>query len=148
MYKLRKIATQSFLKPFRFSITTEQHINIKGSFSQIHDIGIDIRVPKNKERMIEVHSIPQIVMKREIKPFLESLIENFPSLAINGQIDEVFNLIACHSSYRAGETITFHQAREILTELEKTENPTICAHGRPTYFRITYQELLKQVRRI
>ncbi|MHA2075017.1 MAG: DNA mismatch repair endonuclease MutL [Candidatus Hodarchaeales archaeon] len=148
MYKLRKIATQSFLKPFRFEITPEQLTKIKESIILIHNLGIDVRIPKNKDRMVEVHSIPRIIMKREIKPFLESIIENFSSLVINGQIDKVFSLIACHASYRAGDTISFRQAKEILTVLEQAENPTICAHGRPTYFRITYQEFLKQVRRI
>ncbi|MHA1968783.1 MAG: hypothetical protein ACW964_13385 [Candidatus Hodarchaeales archaeon] len=121
---------------------------MKESIILIHNLGIDVRIPKNKDRMVEVHSIPRIIMKREIKPFLESIIENFSSLVINGQIDKVFSLIACHASYRAGDTISFRQAKEILTVLEQAENPTICAHGRPTYFRITYQEFLKQVRRI
>jgi DNA mismatch repair protein MutL len=148
LYKIKKIVTQSFLKPFRFYITPEQMIQLKESINLIHKLGIDVRIPKNKDRMVEVHSIPKIIMKREIKPFLESVIENFQSLAINGQIDEVFALIACHSSYRAGDTIAFRQVKEILIELGKTKNPTICAHGRPTYFRITYLEFLKQVRRV
>ena len=148
MYKLKKISTQSFLKPFSLEVTPEQLHLIKNSLVQVNDLGIDLRIPKNKDRTIEIYSIPKIIMKTDIKPFLLALLENLPVLAINKQIDEILTLIACHSSYRAGEKISFHQAKEILTDLEKTENPTICAHGRPTYIRIPYQEFLKQVRRI
>ncbi len=148
MYKMRKVATQTFLKPFYFSINSEQMNTIKESITILNDLGIDIRIPKNERRMIEVHSIPKILMKTDLKPFLQSLFDTLPSLVIHEQIDEIFSLIACHSSYHAGETITFQQTKEILTELEKTENPTICAHGRPTYIRVAYQDFLKQVRRI
>ena len=79
---------------------------------------------------------------------LESLFETLPSSGIHDQIEDVSCLIACHSSHRGGEPISFRQAKNILSELEKTKNPTICAHGRPTYIRIPYQDFLKQVRRI
>jgi DNA mismatch repair protein MutL len=147
MYKVKKVATQTFLKPFCFSINSEQMNTIKKSISLLNDLGIDLRIPKNETKLIEVYSIPKIIMKTDLKPFLQSLFDTLPSLVIQEHIDEIFSLIACHSSYRAGETITFRQAKEILTELGKTENPAICAHGRPTHIRITYRDFLKQVRR-
>ena len=148
MYKVGKVITQTFLKPFKFPITPELLAVIKESINQLNNLGIDLRIPKNSFKTIEVHAIPKIIMKTDMKPFLESLFEVLPSSGIHEQIEEVLCLIACHSSHRGGQTISFRLAKTILSDLEKTENPTICAHGRPTYIRILYQDLLKQVRRI
>jgi DNA mismatch repair protein MutL len=76
------------------------------------------------------------------------LFDDLDKPIIGDHIKEIISLIACHSAYRAGESLSFHQAKELVLELSKTENPNICAHGRPTHFRITHHDMLKQVKRI
>lgn len=148
MFKANKISSQTFLKPFRLFTTPEQHIHILDSLSFLNNLGFDFRIPKGNKREIEVFSIPRILTKTDLKKFLEELLEALPETVIEDQINDILSLIACHASYRAGEILSFQQTKILLQELVKTQNPKICAHGRPTYIRIPYQDLLKQVRRI
>jgi DNA mismatch repair protein MutL len=147
-YKIKKISAQTFLKPFRFSIKNEQQFIVKESLNYFNALGFDIRIPKGESYLIEVHAIPKILMKSDLKKFLTELFDDLDKPIIGDHIKEIISLIACHSAYRAGESLSFHQAKELVLELSKTENPNICAHGRPTHFRITHHDMLKQVKRI
>ncbi|MFX0151591.1 MAG: hypothetical protein ACFFAJ_12465, partial [Candidatus Hodarchaeota archaeon] len=111
-------------------------------------LGFDFRVPKGEKHVIEVHAIPKILEKTDLKKFLSDILENLDVPIVEDQINELMSLIACHSSYQSNETLSFRQAKELLLELAQTKNPGICAHGRPTYFRMTHQDMLKKVRRI
>ncbi|MFX1514908.1 MAG: DNA mismatch repair endonuclease MutL [Promethearchaeota archaeon] len=147
-YEARKISSQTFLKPFRFFITPEQRNHLMESLSYLSTLGFDFRSPKGKKREIEVHAIPSILTKCDLKDFLTDLVDSLPKLAIEKQTKEILSLIACHGSYRAGDLLSFQQTKILLQELLQTENPYTCAHGRPLYFRIPYHDLLKQVQRI
>ncbi|MFW9905628.1 MAG: DNA mismatch repair endonuclease MutL [Candidatus Thorarchaeota archaeon] len=147
-YKARKVSSQTFLKPYSFFVTPEQKNLLMGSLSYLSTLGFDLRAPKGRIREIEVHAIPNILVKCNLKDFLISLLDTLPNKAIEEQINEILSLIACHGSYRAGDHLSFQQAKDLLQELLQTENPHICAHGRPLYFKILYHDLLKQVQRI
>jgi DNA mismatch repair protein MutL len=148
MQKTNKISVQTLLRPFRFFLTPRQRLFIMDLLSSLNDLGFDIRSPKGKKREIEVHSIPKILVKTDLKDFLTSLLDTLSISNVDERISEILSLIACHCSYRAGDVLSFHQSAEIIEGLIKTQDPTICAHGRPTYIRLPYQYLLKQVRRI
>ena len=148
MFKAKKVSSQTFLKPFRLFSTPERRLLIMDSLSHLSDLGFDFRIPKGNKREIEVFAIPRILVKTDLKKFLELLLEILPEMVIEDQINEIMSLVACHASYRAGDVLSFQQAKDLLQGLAQTQNPNICAHGRPTYIRIPYQDFLKQVRRI
>ncbi|MFX0173257.1 MAG: DNA mismatch repair endonuclease MutL [Candidatus Hodarchaeota archaeon] len=148
MYKTQRIVSQTLLKPFRISVKTKHQFIVKESLSYFNALGFDFRVPKGEKHVIEVHAIPKILEKTDLKKFLSDILENLDVPIAEDQINELMSLIACHSSYQSNKTLSFRQAKELLLELAQTKNPSICAHGRPTYFRITHQDMLKKVRRI
>ncbi len=142
--ELGKVSIQTLLQPFKIpKFNVDERL-----IPQLSKLGFDIRIPKNYTDVIEVHGIPQILSKTNIEGFFELLSSKIDTSIFKDEITQILSVIACHTSYRSGDQLSFRQTRELLSHLAKTENPHICAHGRPTYFRITHQELLKQARRI
>ena len=45
--------------------------------------------------------------------------------------------IACHSAIRAGQALTEEEMRALLEQLETTDNPHTCPHGRPTMIHLS-----------
>jgi DNA mismatch repair protein MutL len=45
--------------------------------------------------------------------------------------------IACHSSVRAGQTLSLDESKELIRLLERAEQPRTCPHGRPTMVHLT-----------
>ncbi len=59
-----------------------------------------------------------------------------------------YALTACHSAIRFGQTLAEDEMRELLRQLEETDLPNSCPHGRPTLICLTYEQLEKEFRRI
>jgi DNA mismatch repair protein MutL len=57
---------------------------------------------------------------------------------------DIIQYLACHKSVKAGEAIwNRERVRNLIQELDRCQNPHHCAHGRPTYISITFDELEK-----
>jgi DNA mismatch repair protein MutL len=56
--------------------------------------------------------------------------------------------LACHSSVRAGQLLSFEEMRQLLTQLEQCAAPRTCPHGRPTMILLSATQLERQFGRI
>lgn len=55
--------------------------------------------------------------------------------------------MACKAAIKAGDSLTIEQMRQLITDLNKTENRFSCPHGRPTGWLISLQEIEKHFKR-
>lgn len=52
--------------------------------------------------------------------------------------------LACHGAARAGQTLSVQQMRELVRQLEETELPRTCPHGRPTMLHVSAEQLQRE----
>jgi DNA mismatch repair protein MutL len=52
--------------------------------------------------------------------------------------------IACHSAIRAGKSLTLAEMRALLEQLEVTDNPHTCPHGRPTLIHFSEYQMERE----
>jgi DNA mismatch repair protein MutL len=62
--------------------------------------------------------------------------------------EAMLTTLACHSSVRAGQTLSFEEMRQLLTRLEQCAAPRTCPHGRPTMILVSGTQLERQFGRI
>lgn len=55
-------------------------------------------------------------------------------------IERLLNTMACHSSVRAGQSLSPYEMRELLRALDEVDFG-VCAHGRPVAIRVASNEL-------
>jgi DNA mismatch repair protein MutL len=55
--------------------------------------------------------------------------------------------LACHSAVRAGQPLSAEEMRELLRQLEETQSPRTCPHGRPTMIHLSAEALAREFRR-
>jgi DNA mismatch repair protein MutL len=67
--------------------------------------------------------------------------------AVTAQEDALAASIACHSAIRAGKTMSDSEMRALLEQLEGTDNPHTCPHGRPTMIHLTEHQMEREFRR-
>ncbi|MGM0442336.1 MAG: DNA mismatch repair endonuclease MutL [Elusimicrobiota bacterium] len=58
--------------------------------------------------------------------------------------DEIIKIIACRSSVKAGDSLTYGEVESLVEKLNGCRVPHRCPHGRPVIFRITEKELDKK----
>jgi DNA mismatch repair protein MutL len=61
--------------------------------------------------------------------------------------ERVASSLACHAAVRAGQTLSQEEMRELVKQLEETQMPGTCPHGRPTMIHLSAEALAKEFRR-
>ena len=49
--------------------------------------------------------------------------------------------IACHGAIKSGQTLSDEEMRSLVRQLEQTDNPHTCPHGRPTIIKLSAAQL-------
>lgn len=59
----------------------------------------------------------------------------------------LLRLLSCHGAIRAGQDLTPEEMKSLLLQLDRTESPSHCPHGRPLWILISWDEIEKRFKR-
>ena len=92
-----------------------------------------------------VREVPALLREADVEPLvrdvLSDLLVHGNSERIEARIDELLSTMACHGSVRANRRLNIAEMNALLRDMEATERSGQCNHGRPTWTRLTMQEL-------
>jgi DNA mismatch repair protein MutL len=72
---------------------------------------------------------------------LHELAERGTSLAVEARRERMLATMACHAAVRAHRRLSLPEMNALLREMERTDRADQCNHGRPTWVRLTLEEL-------
>ncbi len=78
--------------------------------------------------------------RQAIASFLDLMLEE----GEGDRRDRVAMSLACHGAIRAGKLLNQDEMRELITQLEGSEAPNTCPHGRPTMIHMSADVLARQ----
>lgn len=94
---------------------------------------------------LEIEAIPLLINTtdtgRLVLDTLRELSNYGNSNVLSEHSEEILSTIACHSAVRANHQLTTVQMNSILRDMEQTLRANYCNHGRPTWFKLSMQEL-------
>jgi len=61
--------------------------------------------------------------------------------------ERLLKTLACHGAIKAGQSLTEAEMRSLLRELDRTEQPSHCPHGRPLWFLLSLDEIERRFKR-
>ncbi len=96
---------------------------------------------------IAVREVPALLGKADIQALISDLADELSLLEATSLLQEklhaVLSRMACHGSVRSGRRLTIEEMNALLREMEETPNSGSCNHGRPTFIRLSLNEIEK-----
>ncbi len=98
---------------------------------------------------VVVRSVPRDLGDADLRGMLSDAASVFTGEARRGMSlkESVAARIACHSSVRGRKILNREEVSELLADLEQTEHPDQCPHGRPTRIFYSLDDLKKMFKR-
>ena len=94
-----------------------------------------------------VRSLPHAIARTDPEKLLRDIDDD---LALNGEalllgekLDLVLATMACHGSVRAGRVLRVDEMNALLREMERTPRSGQCNHGRPTWVKLSMEDVEK-----
>jgi DNA mismatch repair protein MutL len=89
------------------------------------------------------HSLKQGDPEKLLRDIDDDLVKHGEALLLGEKIDLVLANMACHGSVRAGRVMRVDEMNALLREMERTPRSGQCNHGRPTWVKLSMEDVEK-----
>ena len=139
------VDAQGLLEPTMVEISPRQKEIILAYYETLSEHGFQLE--PFGERTYLVRAIPAVLAAKDLSQTFAELLDTLGEEAAVDQQDRVAFSLACHAAVTAGQALAPEEMRELVRQLEQTEVPHTCPHGRPTMIHMSTALLEKEFRR-
>ncbi|MBP1465128.1 DNA mismatch repair endonuclease MutL [Candidatus Chloroploca sp. M-50] len=96
---------------------------------------------------VMVRAVPATLPADQLPRALHELADHLAGRGGSTPLDwreAMLTTLSCHTSVRAGQTLSLEEMRQLLQQLEACTSPRTCPHGRPTMILMTPTQLERQ----
>ena len=136
-------AQQQLLIPEMLQVTPAQADAAETHAQEFTELGfaLERRAPDR----LALRAIPSLLAGRDppgiVRDVLSDLVEQGQSRRVQESINHLLATMACHAAVRARRNLSVAEMNALLREMEGTDRADQCNHGRPTWVRLSLQDL-------
>ncbi len=147
-YEKEGIKTQKLVKPKVINLSAAESGVMEENINLLSKLGFGIDNYGNNSFILR--TTPSIFGRVNIVLITDILTElsGISSKSIAKAKEERIIRFACRKSIKAGEEMTMPLMEKLIEELDNTEQPFTCPHGRPTAISISLPELERKFKRV
>ncbi len=147
-----KLATSNtkmtMLVPLTLEIPNNEYIILEKNMEMLTNMGFTIEEFGLNTIIVKEH--PTWIkdnVNEVIKRIIEAVINKEKDFNLQRFNDHLAATLACKASIKANTSITMDEAKNLIEDLRKCDNPFNCPHGRPTIITYTKSDLEKLFKR-
>ncbi len=156
----KNLHSAPLLIPIVVELNPDQLNILEKKFSELTRVGLYLdRIASSQVRITELPSLlldkegsPRVALHTLIQKLADVLEEHSETELLIHTVQRVLlDVIAsqsCHSSVRAGQTLSPLEANALLEQMQETDYGAHCPHGRPTSVRLSWKDIEKLFKRI
>jgi DNA mismatch repair protein MutL len=132
---------QKLLFPENVELSAEEYLTFEDSHEILDRLGFEID-PFGQNTVI-INSTPPVLRDKNPSRLVRTLIEDIAQLNKAGGelVKSVAQSLACRAAVMAGDRLTPEEVKSLIEKLFQAKNPYCCPHGRPTFIKISQEEL-------
>jgi DNA mismatch repair protein MutL len=137
------VASQLLLEPITVALKPHELDVILEQREEWGRSGFEIDALSNTH--LALRRVPAFLQTAEIPRIVRDLVHDLTLDAdthhLEGVADRVLGTLACRSAIHANRRLTLPEMNALLRQMEETERANQCNHGRPTWTRLSLQQL-------
>ena len=132
---------QGLLEPLPLDLSPRQRALLGRESTALAAHGFEVEPFGDSSYLLRAvpRSLAGADVREKIARFLDILLEDEQ----DDTRDRIAMSLACHGAVRAGKTLTPEEMRDLVRQLEETQAPQTCPHGRPTMVHVSADMLAK-----
>lgn len=140
----RSIDGQSLLFPVQIELDPQQLALFEEVVEILNNSGFT--VSHFGGRTINIEAIPALFKKKSPEKLMIRIIDDIASLKKSGYDlkKAIAETMACRAAVMAGDKLSDQEAVHLVERLLKCENKYSCPHGRPTFVKLSKEDIDKQ----
>lgn len=139
------IKAQPLLVPETVAVS-QREASCAETFSEaFRSLGFEVE--RLGEEAVVIRQVPVMLAGSDTAQLVRDVLSDFMTYGSSDRIlahmDEILSSMACHGSVRANRRLTIPEMNALLRDMEHTERSGQCNHGRPTWTRLSLEEIDK-----
>ena len=144
--KARAPISQHLLTPIALELAPNEMEAIEDHQQQLMHIGFALEIPDGKT--LQVQAVPSVLVKHMNARSLHELLIDLTAPENLGHTEtweeRALANVACKAAIKANYFLTTSEMREMIEQLEQTQAPYSCCHGRPTMIHFSLSALERE----
>lgn len=137
-----RVEVQGLLEPVTIDISPGQGEVLKSRYEELSRFGFSIE--PFGDRTYLVRAVPAMLYRKDWAGVLRELLDSISGGSRDDWTEAAAVSISCHSAVRAGQAMADDEMRELVRQLEQTDVPNTCPHGRPTMIHLSSRQLSRE----
>ncbi len=148
MEQHQDVAVQHLLQPELMEFSVAERVIIEEHLDTLRRLGFILEPFEGNTYVVK--TIPLLFGRLQPKEILYDVLGLLQEgrQKISETKEEIITRMACRAAVMAGETLSVLEMDAILQELATTKLPFTCPHGRPTLYKVPFEQLEKIFKRI
>ena len=139
----QNVPSQALLEPLAVELLPRQAEVIEEHRESLVEMGFELE-PFGRSTVL-VRSVPASLVGKDIAAALAEILDLDPKGEAEVSWEEfALRTLVCHTTIRAGQTLTLEEMRDLVRQLEETSLPHTCPHGRPTMIHLSASQLERE----
>jgi DNA mismatch repair protein MutL len=145
-----KVESQRLLLPLIIEITARQQVILESILPELTACGFEVEPFGRKT--IAIKAAPADLSGSDVQQLLSELLEGLEretqAVGLSRLREKIAASVACHAAIKVNMHLEHSKMIWLIDELQKTQYPMSCPHGRPIVLRYEKNEILKAFKRI
>ena len=138
--------SQLLLTPMRLELAPTQLAALEDHMQQLERIGFTLEILDDQALL--AHAVPNVLVKHMNARSLQDLLAELTAPEHQGHAEtweeHALANVACKAAIKANYFLTVSEMREMIEQLERTNAPYSCCHGRPTMVHFSLSALERE----
>jgi DNA mismatch repair protein MutL len=139
----QKVEVQGLLEPLNIELSPKQEEILNSRGQLLSQFGFNLEHFGGRSYLLR--AVPAVMAGANLIEAIRSLLDSLGSDEEPSQREEkIAQSLACHGAIKAGQSLTMEEMRGLIRQLEETDSPRTCPHGRPTMIYLSSKQLEKE----